>query len=107
MIDSFLTDTHCSTNNPAQGVPGPFIKPVEELVEAIGGEMVGWSVVEPEATKQKQKTEMGYCNAEYSWHAPLGSNRLRRRWKQNMKQHKTDNFILIFILIFSEGSKEY
>lgn len=46
--------TYCATNDPAQGVPGPFIKPIEELVEAICGEVVRWSVVEPEATEEKE-----------------------------------------------------
>lgn len=42
--------TYCAANNPSQWVPGPFIKPVEEFIEAICGEMMCWSVVEPEAT---------------------------------------------------------
>ena len=47
--------TYCATNDPAQGVPGPFVKPVEELVEAICGEMVCWSIVEPEATEEQKR----------------------------------------------------
>ncbi len=37
---SIQGETYCATNNPAQGVPGPFIKPVKELVEAICSEVV-------------------------------------------------------------------
>lgn len=33
--------THRAPDYPAQGVPRPLVKPVEELVEAVGGEVVG------------------------------------------------------------------
>lgn len=39
--------THRPSNYPSQGVPGPFIKPVQKLIEAIGSEMVSGPVVEP------------------------------------------------------------
>lgn len=48
-------ETYCATHNPAQRVPSPFIKPVEKLIEAICGEMVRGSVVEPEAKGEKNK----------------------------------------------------
>ena len=54
-LHSFWGETYRATDDPAQGVPGPFIKPVEELVEAICGEMVRRSVIEPEATEEKEK----------------------------------------------------
>ena len=44
--------TYCAPNDPAQRVPCSLIKPVEELVEAIGCKMVCWSVVKPEEEKQ-------------------------------------------------------
>lgn len=52
---SIWAETYCATNNPAQGVPGPFIKPVKELIEAICGEMVRWSVVEPGVNKRQRE----------------------------------------------------
>lgn len=47
-------ETYGASDDPPQGVPGPFIKPVEEFVEAVGGEMVRWSVVEPEGKEEKK-----------------------------------------------------
>lgn len=47
-------ETYGASDDPPQGVPGPFIKPVEEFVEAVGGEMVRWSVVEPGAQEEKE-----------------------------------------------------
>lgn len=44
---AFWEKTYCAAYDPPQGVPRPFIEPIEELIEAIGGEMVCWSVVEP------------------------------------------------------------
>lgn len=32
--------TYCAANNPAQWVPGSLIKPVQKLVETIGGKVV-------------------------------------------------------------------
>jgi len=43
-----------AANDSAQGVPGPLIKPVEELIEAICGEMVCRSVIKPEAEEKKR-----------------------------------------------------
>lgn len=40
-------NTHRAPHYPTQRVPGSLIKPVEELIEAISGEMVSWPVVEP------------------------------------------------------------
>ena len=40
--------THCSSDNPAQGVPGSAVKPVEEGVESIHSHVVGGAIVEPE-----------------------------------------------------------
>lgn len=46
-------ETYGATNDPAQRVPGSFVEPVEELVKAVGGEVVGRSVVEPGAREDK------------------------------------------------------
>ena len=43
-----IRNTHRAPYYPTQRIPGSFIKPVEELIEAIGGEMVSRPVVEPE-----------------------------------------------------------
>ena len=40
--------THRSSDNPAQGVPGSAVKPVEKGVEAIHSHVVGGAIVEPE-----------------------------------------------------------
>lgn len=42
-----LRNTYGAAHDSAQGVPRPFVKPVQELVEAVCGEMVRRSVVEP------------------------------------------------------------
>lgn len=54
-VTSCWAETYGATNNPAQGVPSPFVEPIKELVEAIGGEMMCWSVVEPEVMQKKKK----------------------------------------------------
>lgn len=48
-------NTHRAPYYPTQGVPGSFIKPVEELIKAIGGEMVSRPVVEPAFEKDRER----------------------------------------------------
>lgn len=48
-------DTHRAPYYPTQGVPGSFIEPVEELIKAIGGEMVSRPVVEPAFEKDRER----------------------------------------------------
>lgn len=40
-------NTHRAPDYPSQRIPRPLVKPVEELIEAIGGEVVSRPVVEP------------------------------------------------------------
>jgi len=49
------TNTHRAPDDPTQRVPGSFVKPVEELVEAIGGEVVSRPVVEPAAGRERER----------------------------------------------------
>ena len=54
--------TYRSTNNSAQWVPGPLIKPVEEVVEAILHHVVGGTVVKPDKVNLKQlQLYAGFC----------------------------------------------
>ena len=39
--------THSASNNPAQGIPGSAVKPVEEIVVSIHSHIVGGAIVEP------------------------------------------------------------
>lgn len=45
---------HRASYYPTQRVPGSFVKPVEELIEAIGSEMVSSPVVEPETCEHRE-----------------------------------------------------
>lgn len=47
--------THRAPYYPTQRVPGSFIKPVEELVEPICGEVVSRPVVEPSTLRERQR----------------------------------------------------
>ena len=38
---------HRSPDDPPQGVPGPAVKPVQEVIEAIHSHVVGGAIVEP------------------------------------------------------------
>ena len=48
-------NTHCAPDYPSEWVPRPLIEPVEKLVESIGCEVVGGSVVKPLERKKKKR----------------------------------------------------
>lgn len=50
-------NTHCAPDYSSEWVPRPLIKPVEKLVESIGREVVGRSVVEPSERRKGGEKE--------------------------------------------------
>lgn len=51
---SVSRNTHRAPDDPPQRIPGPLVEPVEELIKAIGGEVVSRPVVEPAALGQRR-----------------------------------------------------